>query len=92
MRTGDSERETVYLGAFLNDGADIEPMPLEESGAETFYWQVCLEVPGYLGRSFEKLLAAGGSLPSKAAAVHVLVKACQGLISLDTDSESFLRD
>ena len=40
--------EVVYLGAFLKDGADIDPFPLMESDHESFYWERTQDIPAYL--------------------------------------------
>jgi hypothetical protein len=39
-RVVEGEMEMLYLGAYLRDGADVEPMPLHESAVETFFWKV----------------------------------------------------
>ena len=54
-RRMEGEDEVVDLGAFLKDGADIEPMALEESDHESFYWQLRTEMPEHLRSSFEVL-------------------------------------
>ncbi len=74
-RTIEADTEAVYLGAFLKDGADIEPIPLEESGHESFLWEVRADVPRHLVESYEALKKAGGKFTSKNAIVKVLTGA-----------------
>ena len=72
----EGDRETVYIGAFGRDGPDVEPMPLEESDAESFYWQVCPEIPATLRPSFEALRKAGGRFPNKGPAARAILEQC----------------
>ncbi len=74
-RTEDSKGdEVVYLGAFLKDGADIEPFPLMESDHQSFYWSVSTTVPDTLNASYMALTKAGGPFKDKAKAVGALIE------------------
>ena len=35
-RVIEEQEERLYLGAFLKDGPDVEPIPLAETGAQSF--------------------------------------------------------
>lgn len=67
--------EVLYFGAYLKDGADIEPIPLEESDSESFYWQVRPEVPKTLRPIYAALKAAGGKFSDKGEAKQIALKA-----------------
>ena len=71
----DKHTEVLYLGAYLKDDADIEPIPLEESDAESFYWQVCPSIPEHLRSIYDALKAAGGKFANKSQAVQTAVGA-----------------
>lgn len=66
------DEEVVYLGAFMKDGPDVNPMAMKESDAESFYWQVVPDVSAHLWPSFEALRKAGGQFADKGAAASVL--------------------
>src|SRR5262249_2392347 len=66
-RVMEEETEVVYLGAFSRDEADLEPLHLEETGAETYFWQVAAKVPPTLRDSYDALKAAGPCSKSDAA-------------------------
>jgi len=68
----EDEAEKVYWGAFLRDGADVEPIPLIETEQESFYWAVSREVPEHLKTSHEALKKAGGRFHGKAEAVDAI--------------------
>lgn len=71
----ETDAEVVYWGAFQRDEADIEPMPLDETGANTFFWQVSAQVLPHLLPSYNALKKAGGPWPSKTAAAQVIQNA-----------------
>jgi hypothetical protein len=64
--------EMLHLGAYLRDGADIEPMVLRESNLQSFFWQVAPDIPLELTLCLEALREAGGEFPSRTAAAAVL--------------------
>jgi hypothetical protein len=74
-RTQEGETEVVHLGVFMKDGPDIGPIPLEESGHESFYWVVRPDLSTHLRQSYNALEKAGGKFPDKNAMVRVLVAA-----------------
>lgn len=37
--------EMLQLGAYLRDGADIEPMVLRETDLQSFLWKVAPDIP-----------------------------------------------
>ena len=74
-RVIENETEIIYFGAFMKDEADIDPIPLEESDAMSFYWQVSPEMPDHLRGSYDALKKAGGKFGSKKAAINILEKA-----------------
>jgi hypothetical protein len=53
--TNRAGEEVVHFGAFLRDGADIEPFPLMESDHESFFWQRVQDIPDRLQASVEAL-------------------------------------
>ena len=57
--------EVVHLGAFLKDGADIEPVSLMGTDHESFYWKTILEVPDHLCKFHEALIDAEGHSRTK---------------------------
>jgi hypothetical protein len=67
--------EVVYWGAFLKDAADIEPLALEESGADSFFWIVRAEVPDHLKASLTALTKPKSTFKNRADAANVIVKA-----------------
>ena len=65
--------EVVRLGAFSKDAPDVDPIPLEESDAESFYWVARPDLPAHLQESFGKLKKRRPStFRGRAAAVHAL--------------------
>jgi AAA domain-containing protein len=67
--------ELLHLGAYLRDGADIEPMQLRESGPESFYWQIAPDLPLDLLECLDVLRPAGPSFANRTAAADVLQNA-----------------
>ena len=61
--------ERLYLGAYMRDGADIEPMPLRETEMQSFLWQVAPDVPANLAVCLDALKGIGAFLNRKAASV-----------------------
>ncbi|MGA3318850.1 MAG: hypothetical protein ABSC64_20730, partial [Candidatus Korobacteraceae bacterium] len=74
----ESDIETVYLGTYMKDCADVEPLPLVESDHESFYWTVSRKVPERLRASYETLRRAGGPFEGQAGAVAVLMTGQNG--------------
>jgi AAA domain len=64
--------ELLHLGAYLRDGADIEPMVLRETCSESFLWQVAPDIPLELMLCLDELRNAGGSFQNRTAAVAIL--------------------
>lgn len=77
-RKVESDIETVYLGAYMKDAADVEPLPLVESDYESFYWIVSRNVPPKLRASFEALRRAARLFTSVSDAVTVLMDSENG--------------
>ena len=77
-RRVEGDVETVYLGAYMKDAADVEPLPLVESGHESFYWIVSRNVPEKLRASYEALRKVGCSFKSATDAVAVLMAGQNG--------------
>jgi hypothetical protein len=71
-RLVESGMEMLHLGAYLRDGADIEPMALRESHAESFLWKVAPDLPPELTHCLDALRQAGGEFPNRTAAAAVL--------------------
>lgn len=70
--------ETVYLGAYMKDAADVEPLPLVESDHQSFYWIVSRNVPEKLRVSYEALRRAARPFSGAADAVAVLMAGQNG--------------
>src|SRR5207302_9305541 len=49
------ETEVVYLGGFMKDAGDIDPIPLVESATDSFWWTPQTKLPEQLHKSFEAL-------------------------------------
>jgi len=64
--------ELLHLGAYLRDGADVEPMLLRETCSESFLWEITPDMPLELTLCVDALRDAGGSFASRTAAVAVL--------------------
>lgn len=71
-RIVESGLERLDFGAYLRDGADIEPMALRESGFESFLWEVAADVPLELTLCLDALHKSASEFPNRAAAVAVL--------------------
>jgi RecA-family ATPase len=74
-RVMENQTEVVYLGAFSKDAPDIEPLPLQESDAESFYWNISPHIPGYLRDSYNALRQAGTQFTSKSEAASAIKQA-----------------
>ena len=74
-RKTESDVETVYLGAFMKDGPDVEPISLIETGHESFYWQVSPNIPEKLRSPFEALRKAARLFHDKKDAAKVITTA-----------------
>jgi hypothetical protein len=67
--------EVLHVGAFLKDGADIEPLKLEESDTQSYFWVLTADVPEYLTNTVAALQKAGGRFADQAACARVLREA-----------------
>jgi hypothetical protein len=70
-RVIEGETELVYLGAFLKDGADIEPIPLVETDNESFLFKPSTDIPSHLRSSYDALKGRQ-NFRDKSAAAQVL--------------------
>jgi AAA domain len=64
--------ETLHLGAYLRDGADIEPIILRETDLQSFLWKVAPDIPPELTECLDALRGSGGKFPNRTAAAAVL--------------------
>lgn len=71
-RVVESAMEMLHLGAYLRDGADIEPMALRESASESFLWIVAPNLPEELIFCLDSLRGAGREFQSRTEAVTFL--------------------
>jgi hypothetical protein len=71
-RVSDDGNEVVWLGAYMKDGPEIMPTPLEETDAVSFYWQMASSMPGHL-RSTVELLKRQGTFKAYSDARKLLV-------------------
>ena len=69
----ESDVETLYLGAYMKDSADVEPIALVESEHESFLWIPSASVPEHLRQSFEALKGAKRNFKNEADAASVLI-------------------
>jgi hypothetical protein len=82
--------EVVHLGAFLKDGADIEPFPLIESDHNSFFWERTQNIPAHLTRSVTAL-GTGTWANKTAAAAEILKKAGIGRATAFRHVEAMIR-
>jgi hypothetical protein len=68
----DKGEEIVHIGAYLKDGADIEPFPTMESDHLSFFWQVVVSMPEKLKPAYEAL--TGGTYQNKGKAAEQIQK------------------
>jgi hypothetical protein len=71
-RTMQEDTETVYFGAFMREGADVDPIPLVETDHESFCWRPTASVPDHLRDSFEALRRVGRPFRQKKEAVEAI--------------------
>jgi hypothetical protein len=71
-REVESGVELLHLGAYLRDGADVEPMVLRETCSESFLWEIAPDIPLELTLCLDALRDAGGSFQSRTDAVAIL--------------------
>lgn len=76
-RVIEGETEVVYLGAFMKDGPDIEPIPLVETDNESFLFAPSRDVPSHLRKSFDALKKYS-NFCDKSAAVAALLSEIGG--------------
>jgi hypothetical protein len=60
-RVFEDDKEIVYLGGFMKDAGDIDPMPLVESAHESFLWVPHTKLPQALAASAEILRRTGSA-------------------------------
>jgi len=53
------DTEVVYIGGFMKDAGDIDPIPIVESAADSFWWIPQTKLPAALQKSFEALRGSG---------------------------------
>lgn len=78
-----SDVETVYLGAYMKDAADVESIALTESQHNSFFWITSENVPARLRSSFESLKreilgGPGRVFQNEAEAARALMTADRG--------------
>lgn len=69
----ENSTEVIYVGAFLKDGPDIEPLRLQESDSQSFLWVATLDVPGHLKTATAALQKNGGVFVAYKGAADVLL-------------------
>lgn len=55
-RMTEDDMDIVYLGAFMKDAADVDPMPLVESKPDSFLWVPQTKLPDQLKHSLDILV------------------------------------
>ncbi len=71
-RRVENGNETVYFGAFMKDGPDLQPTAMEETGPESFVWRMRSSPPLHLARTVAILQAAGGRFATTTALIRAL--------------------
>lgn len=71
-RRMDGDVEVVYLGAFMKDAADVEPIALTESDHESFFWAISAQLPDKLRPAFEALRRANRPFRNDAEVAELL--------------------
>ncbi len=66
--------EMLHLGAYLRDGADIDPLVLRETELQSFLWRVELDIPLELSMCLDELRKSEQGFSGKAAAAAHLQK------------------
>jgi hypothetical protein len=69
------EGEILHFAAFMKDGPDVDPIRLDETDHNSFFWEVSPEIPTHLRSAVQVLNDAGGRFPSYAAAAKALQEA-----------------
>jgi hypothetical protein len=64
--------EMLHLGAYLRDGADIDPLVLRETESQSFLWRVELDLPLELLMCLDELRKSEQGFPSRAAAAALI--------------------
>lgn len=64
--------EMLHLGAYLRDGADIEPIVLRETDLQSFLWKVALDIPLELTLCLDALRQTAEGFPNRTSAAAVL--------------------
>jgi hypothetical protein len=67
--------EKLHLGAYLRDGADIDPLVLRESELQSFLWRVDPDIPLELSLCLDELRKSAHGFPNRTAAAAVLQQA-----------------
>jgi hypothetical protein len=73
-RVEEQNEETIYFGAYMKDGPDIGPIPLQESDTDSFFFIVVREIPAVCRSSYSILKRNASRLTSKADAVRTLTE------------------
>ncbi len=68
----ESDVEVLYLGGYMKDSPDVEPLALVESDHESFFWITSKKMPEHLRGSFEMLRRAGRTFKNKTDAAQTL--------------------
>jgi hypothetical protein len=73
-RVKEDDADVVYLGAFMKDAGDVDPMPLEESAPDSFLWVPRTKLPEKLHTALDMLRKTDiPSWPSRAAVAGTLM-------------------
>ncbi len=70
----ESDVEVLYLGGYMKDSPDVEPLALVESDHESFFWITSKKMPEHLRGSFEMLRRAGRTFQNRSDAAQELQK------------------
>jgi hypothetical protein len=73
-RVEEQDEETIYFGAYMKDGADIGPIPLQETDVNSFFFTVVREIPAVCRSSYSILKRNATRLSSRADAVRTLIE------------------
>lgn len=73
-RKTEKDSEVVYIGAFMKDGPDVTPIPLEETDSESFFWKVSPNVPEDLRAAYKALRKADRPFRDKKDAAEIIAQ------------------
>jgi AAA domain len=72
----EDDTDVVYLGAFMKDAGDVDPMALEESAPESFLWVPQEKLPDELRRAYDVLRQSETTVwPTQAEAARRVILA-----------------